>query len=114
MKNEYRKTSIRSWVPDTRRVPVRSQGSGPFVRIEAGSRIHAGSRLEAGSINSFKYGQTPNNLLRPTLRLTRLTVELDMSVDSIDAEPEEDEENKPLIDSDDEGDDDENSPDSDD
>ena len=51
MKNEYRKTSIRSWVPDTRRVPVRSRGSGPFVRIEAGSRIHAGSLfLEAGSI----------------------------------------------------------------
>ena len=62
------------------------------------------------SINSFKYGQTPNNLL--TLRLTRLTVELDMSAYSIDAE--EDEENEPLIDSDDEGDDDENSPDSDD
>jgi len=39
-------------------------------------------------------------------------MELDMSVDSIDAEPEEDEENEPLIDSDDEGD--ENSPDSDD
>jgi len=37
-----------------------------------------------------------------------------MSLDSIDAEPEEDEENEPLIDSDDEGDDDENSPDSDD
>jgi len=37
-----------------------------------------------------------------------------MSVDSINAEPEEDEENVPLIDSDDEGDDDENSPDSDD
>jgi len=35
-----------------------------------------------------------------------------MSEDSIDAE--EDEENEPLIDSDDEGDDDENSPDSDD
>ena len=103
---KYRKTSIKS------RVPVRSRGSRPLVRIEAGSRIHAGSRLEAGSINSFKYGQTPNNLL--TLRLTRLTVELDMSLDSIDAEPEEDEENEPLIDSDDEGDDDENSPDSDD
>jgi len=39
-------------------------------------------------------------------------MELDMSVDSIDAEPEEDEENELLIDSDDEGD--ENSPDSDD
>ena len=33
---------------------------------------------------------------------------------SIDAEPEEDKENEPLIDSDDESDDDENSPDSDD
>ena len=39
-------------------------------------------------------------------------MELDRSVDSIDAEPEEDEENELLIDSDDEGD--ENSPDSDD
>jgi len=38
-------------------------------------------------------------------------MELDMSVDSIDAEPEEDEENELLVDSDDEGD--ENSPDSD-
>ena len=37
-----------------------------------------------------------------------------MSVDSIDAEPEEDEENEQLIDSDDEGGDDENSPGSDD
>ena len=80
------------------------------LRLEAGSRLQAGSRLEAGSINSFKYGQAPNNLL--TLRLTRLTVELDMSAYSIDAE--EDEENEPLIDSDDEGDDDENSADSDD
>ena len=43
-----------------------------------------------------------------------IDMELDMSVDSINAEPEEDEENEPLIDSDDEGDDDENSPDSDD
>jgi len=40
-----------------------------------------------------------------------IDMELDMSVDSIDAEPEEDEENEPLVDSDDEGD--ENSPDSD-
>ena len=47
IKSYYRKTSIRSWVPDTRRVPVRSQGSRPLVRIEAGSRIHAGSQLEA-------------------------------------------------------------------
>ena len=84
----YRKTSIRSRVPVTSRVPVRSRGSRPLARTEAGSRIHAGSRLEAGSTNSFKYGQTPNNLL--TLRLTRLTVELVMSLDSIDAEPEED------------------------
>jgi len=37
-----------------------------------------------------------------------------MSVDSIDAEPEEEDENEPLIDSDDEGDDDKNSPHSDD
>ena len=43
-----------------------------------------------------------------------IDMELDMSVDSIEAEPEKDEENEPLIDSDDEGDDDENSPDSDD
>ena len=49
----YRKTSIRSRVPDTRRVPVRSRGSKTFVQIEARSRIHAGSRLEAGSVHSW-------------------------------------------------------------
>ena len=43
-----------------------------------------------------------------------IDMELDMSLYSIDAEPEEDEENEPLIDSDDEGDDDENSSYSDD
>jgi len=95
---DYRKTSIRSRVPDTRRVPVRLRGSRPLVRIEAGSRIHAGSRLEAGSINSFQYGQTPNTLLTLiTTYATSIDMELDMSVDSIDAEPDEDEENEPLI-----------------
>ena len=51
----------------------------------------------------------------PAMRpVAKLLWPLDISVDSIDAEPEEDEENEPLIDSDDEGDDDENNPDSDD
>ena len=95
---DYRKTSIRSRVPDTRRVPVRLRASRPLVRIEAGSRIYAGSRLEAGSINSFQYGQTPNTLLTLiTTYATSIDMELDMSVDSIDAEPDEDEENEPLI-----------------
>ena len=48
----YRKTLIRSRVPNTRRVLVRSRGSRRFVQIEAGSRIHAGSRLEAGSVHA--------------------------------------------------------------
>ena len=48
------------------------------LRIEAGFRLEAGGsrplvRIEAGSINSFKYGQTPNTLLT-RLRVTRIPV----------------------------------------
>ena len=57
----------------TVKLRIEAGGSRPLVRIEAGSRIHAGSRLEAGSINSFKYGQTPNTLLT-RLRVTRIPV----------------------------------------
>jgi len=86
----YRKTSIRSRVPDTRRVPVRSRGSKTFVQIEAGSRLEAGSVhswIQRANLQHWKLVHASVTFKPPLLTLWLLTWRrthiVDLPVDSV-------------------------------